>query len=80
MFASNSTIADSHLHVRGQENLQTFTQGKTPVSEKAMTDYFYKTYGALMYHKITTALRFSVCANQRPALRLYTVNMLEKYY
>ena len=30
MFASNFTVADSHLkHVRGQENLKTFAESKT---------------------------------------------------
>ncbi|CEJ83134.1 hypothetical protein VHEMI03158 [[Torrubiella] hemipterigena] len=52
MFASNFTIADSHLrHLRGQDNLQTFAQDKTPVSGKTMTNYFCKTCGALMYRK-----------------------------
>ncbi|KAG4438242.1 hypothetical protein IFR05_006270 [Cadophora sp. M221] len=50
MFASNFTIADTHLkHVRGQENLKTFAQKETIASGKLMTNYFCSTCGTLMY-------------------------------
>jgi len=50
MFASNFTIADSHLkHLRGQENLKTFGQEKTVASGNHMTNYFCSTCGTLMY-------------------------------
>ena len=50
MFASNFTVADSHLkHVRGQENLKTFAESKTIGSGKTMTNYFCQTCGTLMY-------------------------------
>lgn len=50
MFASNFTIKDSSLeHVRGRENLRTFTQAKTIASGKAMTNHFCGMCGTLMY-------------------------------
>lgn len=50
MFASNFTIADTHLkHVRGRDNLKTFGQSKTIGSGKTMTNYFCSTCGSLMY-------------------------------
>ncbi|KAK2757995.1 hypothetical protein FQN54_004401 [Arachnomyces sp. PD_36] len=50
MFASNFIIADSHLkHLRGRENLKTFSQSRTITSKKAMTNYFCSTCGSLMY-------------------------------
>ncbi len=51
MFASEtSTIADSHLkHVRGRENLKTFSQAHTVGSGQTMTNYFCSTCGTLMY-------------------------------
>lgn len=50
MFASNFTIADSHLkHVRGQDNLKTFGQSESIASGKKMTNYFCSTCGTLMY-------------------------------
>jgi hypothetical protein len=51
MFASNFTIADTHLtHLRGRENLTSYGQSRT-VSRKGntMTNYFCKTCGTLMY-------------------------------
>ncbi|KAK0123837.1 hypothetical protein ONS95_008831 [Cadophora gregata] len=49
-FASNFTIADTHLkHVRGQENLKTFGQAETIGFGKTMTIYFCQTCGTLMY-------------------------------
>jgi len=50
MFASNFTIADTHLkHVRGRDNLKTFGQSHTIGSGKLMTNYFCSTCGTLMY-------------------------------
>ncbi|KAF7556275.1 hypothetical protein G7Z17_g1558 [Cylindrodendrum hubeiense] len=50
MFASNFTIADTHLeHLRGQENLKTFGQSRTIASGNKMTNYFCSTCGTLMY-------------------------------
>ena len=50
MFASNFTIADTHLkHLRGQDNLKTFSQSRTIGSGQAMTNYFCSTCGTLMY-------------------------------
>jgi len=50
MFASNFTVLDTHLkHARGQENLRTFVNSKTPISGKTMTNYFCQTCGTLMY-------------------------------
>jgi len=50
MFASNFTIADTHLkHLRGRENLTVFSQARTPESGKAMANYFCSTCGSLMY-------------------------------
>jgi hypothetical protein len=49
MFASNFTIADTHLtHVRGRDNLTAYGQAHTVVSKK-MTNYFCSTCGTLMY-------------------------------
>ncbi|KAJ7821366.1 Mss4-like protein [Mycena olivaceomarginata] len=50
MFASNFTIADTHLtHVRGRENLTAYGQSRTIASGSTMTNYFCKTCGTLMY-------------------------------
>jgi hypothetical protein len=50
MFASNFTIADTHLkHVRGRENLKTFSQSRTIGSGKLMGNYFCSTCGTLLY-------------------------------
>jgi len=50
MFASNFTVQNSYLkHNRGQENLKTFSQAKTPASGNTMTNYFCSTCGTLMY-------------------------------
>lgn len=50
MFASNFTVLDTHRkHLRGRENLATFTQKRTVASGNAMTNYFCKTCGTLMY-------------------------------
>lgn len=50
MFASNFTVADSHLiHLRGRDNLTAFAQSRTIASGKLMTNYFCSTCGTLMY-------------------------------
>ena len=50
MFASNFTIADTHLeHLRGRDNLKTFAQSRTIASGGTMTNYFCSTCGTLMY-------------------------------
>ncbi|KAJ5786863.1 uncharacterized protein N7503_012075 [Penicillium pulvis] len=50
MFASNFIIADSHVrHLRGRENLKTYSQSRTIASGKKMTNFFCSTCGSLMY-------------------------------
>jgi hypothetical protein len=50
MFASNFTVADTHLkHLRGRENLKSFGQSRTIASGHLMTNYFCSTCGTLMY-------------------------------
>lgn len=50
MFASNFIIADSHVrHLRGRENLKTYSQARTIASGKRMTNFFCSTCGSLMY-------------------------------
>lgn len=50
MFASNFTVADTHLkHLRGRDNLKTFSQSHTIASGNNMTYYFCSTCGTLMY-------------------------------
>ncbi|KAI1380163.1 Mss4-like protein [Hypoxylon crocopeplum] len=50
MFASNFTIADTHLrHVRGQADLRSWGQDRTVASGARMTNHFCGTCGTLMY-------------------------------
>jgi hypothetical protein len=50
MFASNFTVADTHLkHLRGRDNLTAFSQSRTIGSGHTMTNYFCSTCGSLMY-------------------------------
>ncbi|KAB5522980.1 Mss4-like protein [Coniochaeta sp. 2T2.1] len=50
MFASNFTVADTHLkHLRGREHLKAFGQAPTIASGNLMTNYFCSTCGTLMY-------------------------------
>ncbi|KAK3313554.1 Mss4-like protein [Apodospora peruviana] len=50
MFASNFTVADTHLkHIRGHDNLKSFGQSQTIASGEMMTNYFCSTCGTLMY-------------------------------
>lgn len=50
MFASNIIArGDAVKHLRGRENLKTFSQSSTISSGKTMTNYFCGTCGTLMY-------------------------------
>jgi len=50
MFASNFTIDDKYLkHLRGQENLKTWSQAHSIASKGQMTNHFCSTCGTLMY-------------------------------
>ncbi|KAK4167963.1 Mss4-like protein [Cladorrhinum sp. PSN259] len=50
MFASNFTVANTHLkHLRGLEKLKSFGQSHTIASGNVMTNYFCSTCGTLMY-------------------------------
>ncbi|KAJ7472199.1 Mss4-like protein, partial [Mycena latifolia] len=50
MFASNFTVADTHLtHLRGRDNLASFSQSRTIATGNTMTNYFCSTCGTLMY-------------------------------
>jgi hypothetical protein len=53
MFASNFTIAATHLEYLGRkENLKTFTQSRSIGREgKTMTNYFCSTCGSLIYRE-----------------------------
>ncbi|KAJ7920274.1 Mss4-like protein [Mycena leptocephala] len=50
MFASNFLVADTHLtHLRGGDNLTTYSQSHTIAAGNTMTNYFCSTCGTLMY-------------------------------
>ncbi|CAG9953300.1 unnamed protein product [Clonostachys rosea f. rosea IK726] len=50
MFASNFTVANTHLkHARGKENLKEFSQSDTILRKESMTNHFCSTCGTLMY-------------------------------
>ncbi|TVY75766.1 hypothetical protein LSUE1_G006391 [Lachnellula suecica] len=50
MFASNFIVLADHLtHIRGRENLTSYSQSHTIASGNTMTNYFCKTCGTLMY-------------------------------
>jgi hypothetical protein len=53
MFATNFTVALSHLHyVRGQDSIKTFTQSETigsPRSGNTMTEHWCDNCGRLMF-------------------------------
>ncbi|KAK7748528.1 hypothetical protein SLS53_000548 [Cytospora paraplurivora] len=50
MFASNFTVYDTYLkHIRGRENLKTYSQAETIASGNTMTNHFCSTCGTLMY-------------------------------
>ncbi|KAJ7864930.1 Mss4-like protein, partial [Mycena leptocephala] len=50
MFASNFIVADTHLtHLRGRDNLNTYSQSRTIAAGNIMTNYFCSTCGTLMY-------------------------------
>ncbi|KAK9319252.1 Mss4-like protein [Lipomyces orientalis] len=61
MFASNFTVADTHLkHLRGRDNLKTFSQSRTIASGNTMTNYFCSTCGTLMYRVGSAFPRMSI--------------------
>lgn len=50
MFASNFIVDDTYMkHLRGRDNLKTFSQARTIASGNTMTNYFCSTCGTLMY-------------------------------
>lgn len=54
MFASNFAVDDKYLkHLRGEDNLKTFSQSKTIESGNGMTNHFCSTCGSLMYRRST---------------------------
>jgi hypothetical protein len=51
-YQSNITVSDTHLkHIRGEDNLTTFSESKTIRANALMTNYFCKTCGTLMYRR-----------------------------
>jgi hypothetical protein len=51
-YQSNITVADSHLkHIRGEDNLTTFSESETIRANALMTNCFCKTCGTLMYRR-----------------------------
>ncbi|EWZ48572.1 Mss4-like protein [Fusarium oxysporum f. sp. albedinis] len=51
-YQSNITVDDTYLkHVRGEDNLSTFSEEKTIRANATMTNYFCKTCGTLMYRR-----------------------------
>ncbi|CAG8181506.1 unnamed protein product [Penicillium salamii] len=90
MFASNFIVSDIHLkHLRGRENLKTFSQSRTIASGKAMTNYFCSSCGSLMYRvgeafpghsilRIGTVDDFNLHETRlRPRVEQYTKNRVE---
>ncbi|KAJ6452087.1 Mss4-like protein [Mycena sanguinolenta] len=68
MFASNFVVLDTHLtHLRGRDNLTTFSQSRTIASKNTMTNYFCSTCGTLMY-------RVSSGAPGKSILRVGTID------
>ncbi|KAJ6598887.1 Mss4-like protein, partial [Mycena vulgaris] len=50
MFATNFVVADTHLkHLRGRDNLTTYSQSRTIATGNTMTNHFCSTCGTLMY-------------------------------
>lgn len=50
MFASNFTVANTHLtHLRGRDNLTSYSQSRTIGTGNTMTNHFCSTCGTLMY-------------------------------
>ncbi|KAF2654462.1 hypothetical protein K491DRAFT_659997 [Lophiostoma macrostomum CBS 122681] len=61
MFASNFTVADTHLkHLRGQENLTKFSQANTIKTHNSMTNYFCSTCGTLLYRVSSGSPGYSI--------------------
>ena len=70
MFASNFSVADTHLsHLRGRDNLAAYSQSRTIASGKMMTNYSCSTCGTLMY-------RVGDASPGRSILRIGTVDDL----
>jgi hypothetical protein len=68
MFASNIVVNDNYLkHLRGRENMTTYSTSKSIGTPNTMTNYFCKTCGTLMYRVGTGFLGHSI-------LRLGTVD------
>ncbi|KFA79700.1 hypothetical protein S40288_10423 [Stachybotrys chartarum IBT 40288] len=62
MFASNFIVKKAYLrHVRGEENLKTFSMQRSIASQNTMTNYFCNTCGSLMY-RISSAAPDGVAA------------------
>ncbi|KAI1278320.1 Mss4-like protein [Xylaria sp. FL0933] len=68
MFASNIIVKDEYLkHLRGRENLKSWSQSTTIGSGKGMTNWFCNTCGTLLYRTSEKNPNFSI-------LRLGTVD------
>ncbi|KAH8807789.1 Mss4-like protein [Xylogone sp. PMI_703] len=68
MFASNFAVALTHIkHLRGQDNLKTYSQSTTIATGSTMTNYFCNTCGTLMY-------RISTGYPDRAFMRIGTVD------
>ena len=74
MFASNFTVAESNVkHIRGRENLKTWTQSETVASGNSMTNYFCITCGGLLY-------RVSGGEPDRLIMRIGTIDDFSLHY
>jgi hypothetical protein len=52
MITTAFIVFDTHLtHIRGQQNLTSYTQSSTILSGNEMTSFFCKTCGTLMYRR-----------------------------
>jgi hypothetical protein len=50
MFSSCITVADTHLkHLRGRENMKTFSQSRSIAAGNTVTNHFCSTCGSLLY-------------------------------
>ncbi|KAJ7274896.1 Mss4-like protein, partial [Mycena rebaudengoi] len=71
MFASNFTVANTHLrHLRGQDNLSNFSQSKTIASGSTMTSSFCATCGTLMYR----------ASSGRPGRRFLRIGTVDDFH
>lgn len=61
MFTSGFTVADTHLkHLRGRENMKTFSLSNSVLSKNTMTSHFCGTCGTLMYRVSTGSPGLSI--------------------